>query len=134
MNKELDNEKEISQKFKESKIEGKQSSLYETIFKKDKEIDNLKSELSRYPFELKEGEKLMSVIVTTPEEDIIYSIICKNTDKFSKIENIFIEKFIEYSETEYYFTHKNKNKIRRIASLQENNICDNDIIILNVIE
>ena len=57
-----------------------------------------------------------------------------NWKRSSKKIKVFIEKFIEYSETEYYFTHKNKNKIRRIASLQENNICDNEIIILNVIE
>ena len=133
--KELEKEKKISQKFKDNlKIDTKQSSIYETIFKKDKEIENLKLKLSRYPFELEEGEKLMSVIITSKEEDIVYSVICKNTDKFSKIENIFLEKYIEYSEIEYYFTHKNENKIKRPNSLQENRICDNDIITLNVIE
>ena len=76
----------------------------------------------------------MSVIFTSKDENILYSVICKNTDKFSKIENIFIEKFLEYSENNYYFTHKNKNKIKRVTSLQENKICDNDIITLNIIE
>ena len=112
----------------------KKSTIYETILKKDKEIENLKLKLSRFPFELNEGEKLMSVIFSSKEEDILYSIICKNTDKFSKIENIFLEKNIEYADIDYYFSHKNNNKIKRMKSLEENKIYNNDIITLNVDE
>ena len=133
--KELENEKKINKKYEDiSKIDVKKSTIYETILKKDKEIENLKIKLARFPFELNEGEKLMSVIVSSKEDDILYSIICKNTDKFSKIENIFLEKNIEYSENEYYFSHKNNNKIKRMKSLEENKIYDNDIITLNIVE
>ena len=76
----------------------------------------------------------MSVLFTSKDESILYSVIFKNTDKSSKIENIFIEKFIEYSEKEYYFTHRYKNKIKRVKCLEENKIYDNDIITLNIIE
>ena len=93
--KELENQKKINKKYEDiSKIDVKKSTIYETILKKDKEIENLKLKLARFPFELNEGEKLMSVIFSSKEEDILYSIICKNTDKFSKIENIFLEKIL----------------------------------------
>ena len=133
--KELENQKKINKKYEDiSKIDVKKSTIYETILKKDKEIENLKLKLSRFPFELNEGEKLMSVIFSSKEEDILYSIICKNTDKFSKIENIFLEKNIEYADIDYYFSHKNNNKIKRMKSLEENKIYNNDIITFNVDE
>ena len=75
----------------------------------------------------------MSELFTSKDENIKYSVICKNTDKFSKIENIFIEKFIEYSKKEYYFTHRYKNKIKRVKCLEENKIYDNDIITFNIL-
>ncbi len=116
-----------------SKINEMSLSLYETILKKDKEIENLKLKLSRYPFPLEEGEKLISIIFFSVDQKITYSIICKNTDKFNKIESKLYEKFNEYSETENYFIH-NGNKIKRFKSLEENKIKDNDIITLNIIE
>ena len=49
----------------------------ETLIEKDKEIKELKLKLSRYPFELLEDEKLMSIILTSADEKINYSMICK---------------------------------------------------------
>ena len=100
---------------------------------KDNEIKELKLKLSRYPFELKEGEKLMTVIITSNDQSIHNSIICKNTDKFNKVENRLYELFPEYSETENYFV-VNGNKINKYKTLDDNKINDNDIIVLNVLE
>ena len=75
----------------------------------------------------------MSIIFFSVDQKITYSILCKNTDKFNKIESKLYEKFKEYSETENYFLH-NGNRIKRFKTLDENKIKDNDIITLNIIE
>ena len=63
--------KKITQIFKDiPNMDTKQLPIYETIFKKDKEIENLK--LSLFTFELEEGEKLMSAIFISTKKDIIY--------------------------------------------------------------
>ena len=68
-----------------SNLEKEKLSL-ESLIKKDKEIEELKIKLSRFPFELNEREKLMSVIFQSTDQNIHLSVICKNTDKFNKIE------------------------------------------------
>ena len=52
--------------------------LLEELRLKEKEIKNLKELNDRYPFKLLEGEKLMSVIFTSFNQEIHYPIICKN--------------------------------------------------------
>ena len=104
--------------------------LLEAIYKKDKEIEELKLKISRFPFELNEGEKLISVIFTTIDETIYHSIICKNTDKFSKVEDKFYEYFHEYSKSQNIF-RVNGMEVNKYKSLGENKIVNSDIIILN---
>ena len=109
-------------------------SLYQTILEKDKEIKELRIKLSRFPFELKEGEKLMTVNFISADQKVQhYSLICKNTDTFNVLEKKLYEDYKEFYETENYFTF-NGNKIHKLKSLDENNIRNNDIIMLNVIE
>jgi len=109
-------------------------SLMKTILEKDKELNELKQKLSRYPFELKDGEKLMTVNIISNDQKVQnYSIICKNTDTFNIIEKKLYEDFKEFYETENYFTFNGK-KIHKLKSLDENNINNNDVIILNVID
>ena len=50
-----------------------------------------------------------------------YSLICKNTDIFIRIEEQLYEDFPEYKERETYFMNKG-NKIKRFKNLNENNI------------
>ena len=104
------------------------------MFKKNKEIEELKRILSRFPFVLNEGEKLMSVIFQSTDFKMHISVICKNTDKFSKIESQIYEKkeFEEYSELNTVFTVKGK-KVNKYRTFDENKIFDNDIIVLNVL-
>ena len=108
--------------------------LYKIIVEKDKEIKELKLKLSRYPMELKDGEKLMTVNFTSVDSKIHnYSIICKNTEIFNNIEKKLYEDYNEYYDTENYFTVNGK-KIHKYKNLEENNIHNNDAIILNIID
>ena len=67
----------------------------ENFFEKEKEVKDLKIKLARYPFNLDEGEQLISIMFKTYEEDIQYSIVCKNTDSLSKIELEFYKDYPE---------------------------------------
>ena len=100
--------------------------LYEEIRIKDKII-------SSFPVKLSEGEKLLSVIFVSVDQKIHYSTICKNTDKFSKIENLLYDAYPEYIETENNF-FVNGNKVNKYKSLENNKIKNNDIIMLKKIE
>ena len=62
-----------------------------------------------------------------------YSIICKNTDIFNKLENKLYEDYKEFDETEIYFT-VNGNKINKNKSLDFNKIKNNDTIIINILD
>ena len=100
--------------------------LYEEIRIKDKII-------SSFPVKLSEGEKLLSVIFVSVDQKIHYSTICKNTDKFSKIENLLYDAYPEYIETENNF-FVNGNKVNKYKSLENNKIKNSDIIMLKKIE
>lgn len=96
-------------------------------------IEELKQKLGRYPCGLAEGESLISVIFTSSDQKIHQSIICKNTEKFSRLEETLYEKFPEYSDTSNFFYVKDKT-VSRFKSLKENNINDSEIILLKKIE
>ena len=104
--------------------------LMEEIQKKNNELEELKTKL---PFNLNKDEKLMTVIFISDAQDIHYSLICKNTDKFNVIENRLYEAFPQYLESENYFIANGK-KINKSKSLEENNIKFSDVIILNKYE
>ena len=93
------------------------------------EIDKLKEKLSRYPFELSKGEKLISIIFTSSDENMHYSIICKNTQKFVELEKKLYKDYPEYSESNNYFMIDG-NKVNKDKSLDENKIRNSDIIVL----
>ena len=105
--------------------------LFRAFLDKDKEINLLKMKLSNFPLELKEGEKLISIIITNQEENILYSIICKDTNNFKDIEYKIHDKYPEFSELNIYFTLNGK-RININKSLKENKIKDNSIIVLNI--
>ena len=105
----------------------------ELIIQLYKKIDELKDKLSRYPFELSNGEKLISVIFTSSDQKIHTSIICKNTEKFIKLEEKLFNDYPEYSEFDVYFM-VNGSRISKYKTLDENKIKNNDIIILTINE
>lgn len=97
------------------------------IKKKDEEIEELRTKT--FPYNLKPGEKLISVTFILEKNKIYCSIICKNNDIFANVENLFYEVHQEYRKEENNYYCNNK-KINRFLSLEENNIGDHDIIYL----
>ena len=114
---------ELNEKLKNIKINNdKFNELLEEIRIKDKIISN-------YPIKLLDGEKLISAIFVSSDKNIHYSIICKNTDKFSKIENMLYDAYPELIESENNFLINGK-LINKYKSLDFNNIKNNDIIMV----
>ena len=97
----------------------------------NKKIDELKEKLSRYPFELSKGEKLISVIFTSFDNKILHSIICKNTEKFIQLEKELYNYYPEYSKSDNYFL-VNGNRVDKFKTLDENKIKNSDNIILSI--
>ena len=110
-----------------------EENLTEIIKKNNIEINELKAKLSRYPFELLDGEKMISIIFNSGKQDINYSIICKNTDLFVNIELKLYQEYPQYSEVENFFT-TNGERINKYKSLEVNKIKNNSIILLESIE
>ena len=107
--------------------------LIQKLLEKDNEIKELKLKLSKFPFELNEGEELMCINFNSDDQKIKnYSIICKNSDIFNLIENKIYKDFPEFYNSENYFT-VNGMKIHKNKTLKENKISNNDVIILNVL-
>ena len=123
--------KELNLKNKELYL--KIDKLEKILNENKKEIEELKEKLSRYPFELLPGEKMICIFFISTSHDIQYSVICKNTDIFVNLELKLYREYPKYSENENYFT-VNGNKINKYKSLEENKIKDNDIILLNQVE
>ena len=140
LRKELDNEikkynnlkKQIEEEKALRMTYGKETkeSFIETIIEKDKKIRELELKISRFPFILEEGEVLMSIIFISSDQNLHYSVICKNTDEFYKIESQIYKKYPEYTENENFFILNGK-KINRYKTLEQNGVKNNDIIILN---
>jgi len=112
----------IKEKLNKMKLESKQQ-----ISKKEKIIKEYELKISKFPFEYSPGEKIMSIIFISSDENIIFSLICKNTDIFKFIENKFYEKYSEYKGLDNIFI-SNGRKINRNKSLDGNKIKNNDII------
>jgi hypothetical protein len=123
----IKNDGNINENYNKDKI----IELFEEIRLKDKEIRALQEQKSRFPFELLEGEKIMSIIINSEDENIQYSIICKSKDIFNKIEEIFYEQYAEYRDTrEANLFTLNGKAINKYKSLEENKIENHSIIIL----
>ena len=106
----------------------------------DKKIINYKLQAYRniisdirlnIPSLAKPNEKLMSIVFNSFDENIHYSVICKNTDQFLKIESLLYEKYPQYKYlNKDYFV--NGVKINITKNLKDNNIKDSDIITLEI--
>ena len=109
------------------KLNKKISESREQIRKKEKIIKEYELKISQFPFEFSPGEKIISIIFISSDENIISSFICKNTDSFKVLENKFYEKYSEYKDLDNIFISNGRN-INRNKSLDENKIKNNDII------
>ena len=122
--------KKISPKIK---LDSDNNEILLSLIKRDKEIEELKLKLSRFPFVLEEGENLLSIILKSKDNTFNTSIICKNTDKFYKIEELLCEKYSKFNDTEIEF-YVNGNKIKKNKNLTQNKIKNGDIILFDVLE
>ena len=121
----IENEKLIN-KIKFFENNSNNYSLSDRILELDKELNKFKS------YCLSPGQKLISIkFISTDQMINNYTIIAKNDDKFSKIEDILYEQYPNYKESDNYFILKG-NKIKRNKTLEDNNINDNDIIMLSI--
>ena len=94
---------------------------------KEKLIKEYELKISQFPFEFSPGEKIMSIIFMSFDQNIISSLICKNTDAFEFVENKLYEKYSQYKGLDNIFI-LNGRKINKNKSLDENKIKNNDII------
>ena len=78
---------------------------------------------------LPNGEKLLSIKIISIDQKIKLPIIIKNTEYFSKIEQILYQKYPNYTETENFFL-VNGTRINRFLTLEQNKINNNDILTL----
>jgi len=80
-----------------------------------------------------EDENIISIIFGTTDQKLHYSVPCRKTDSFSKIEKKLYNEYPEYKERNKYFL-VNGNKIEVNKTLEENKIKNSDVIFLNFIE
>jgi hypothetical protein len=105
------------------------ASLNKRLFELENELNLFKSYYCFSP-----GEKLISFKFVSVDQNIKnFKLIVKNTDKFSKLEDILYEKYPNYKDGDNYFIF-NGNKVKRNRTLEENNIKNNDILTLSEID
>ena len=107
--------------------------LYKKIEGLNEKIDDLNAKLKRYPFILEEGEKIMSIIFTSVDQNLNYSMICKNTDTISQLELKLYQEYSKLDRAQYYFIC-NGNVLNKYKKLEKLKIKNGDIIVLNVDE
>ena len=121
------------------KIQGVQNNtdeivrLYKKIEGLNEKIDDLNAKLKRYPFILEEGEKIMSIIFTSVDQNLNYSMICKNTDTINQLELKLYQEYSKLDRAHYYFIC-NGNVLNKFEKLEKLKIKNGDIIVLNVDE
>ena len=100
--------------------------MYEKLEIKEKEIKELKNKLY---YNSNDFSNLMTVIFYSTDHKIHYSLICKKTDKFNKLENELFETFPECQDSEDFFM-VNGQKVNRYKTLEENKIKNSQVITL----
>ena len=122
----------------ENKIQLLENELKDKINKIENHIIGLNDNKSNNQMNItskKPGEKIMSAnFVSIGFHDIFnYSLVCKNTDLFIKLEEILNNDFPKLKDKTTYFS-VNCRKIQRFKTLDENKIINNDIINIFVID
>ena len=84
-------------------------SLIKMIKDKEDIINDLNEKLKRFPFILEKNEKLISIIFSSMNQKINYSIVCKNTDNIHKLEEILYKEYPDFFERPNYFYYAKEN-------------------------
>ena len=93
------------------------------------EIDNLNKKLKQYSINLEQNEKLISLIFQTLDQKMLYSMICKNTDTISNLEEQLYEVFPAFAKSENIFLCKG-TVIDKHKTFESYKIKNGDILIL----
>ena len=98
-------------------------------------INNHMDNLNDLSAPIVSGEKIMEIIFNSQNFQGIcnWSLPCKNTNLFIRLEEILNNKFPELKKHETYFM-VNTTRIKRFQTLEENNIKDNDKINIFLID
>ena len=123
------NEKNEDIKEKNEDINEINEDINEKINNLNKENKDLKEKLKRYPFILEKDEQLMSIIISSRDEKIFYSLPCRSYNTINDIEKELYKAFPEYSKTKNIFLHNGK-VINKFETFQKNHIKNGDILIL----
>jgi len=118
---------ELIKKINDIKNISQNNKIFELIEKKEEMENEIKKLKELFPFEYRLGEKIYTVTFISSNENIHFSMICKNTDKFYRLEDAFYEKFPEYKKYNNLFLFQGKI-IDKFNNLESNKINDNDII------
>jgi len=116
----------LNKKIKEFEIISNDKTKTNNITELENEI-----KLFRTYYNFSPNEKLISIKFISIYQDIDFTIITKNSDKFSKIENLLYDKYPKYKDFENYFL-VNGNKINRNRTFEENKIRNNDVLTLGI--
>ena len=98
-----------------------------------KKIDSLNEKLKRYPTILEQNEKLISIIFSSADQTMHYSMICKNTDTISDLEKQLYKEFPSFAKSKNFFLCKG-TVIDKHKTLESYKIKNGDILILNKID
>ena len=116
------------------KNEEKIKILENEIFKKNLEIQNYQSNLNNNKNEylitsIKPGEKIFTInFVSMGNQDIgHYSLACKNTDIFVRLEEKLYNDFPQFKDFETFFEVRGR-RIKRFKSMDDNHIRNNDVL------
>ena len=126
----------LKNKMKSPSTQNNQDEIVRLLKKNEvlnEKIDELNEKLKRYPFNLEEGEKIMSIIFTSVDQKLNYSMICKNTDTINKLEEKLYEEYPKLEGANYYFIC-NGTVLKKFEKLEKLKIKSGDIIVLNVDE
>ena len=104
--------------------------LIKLINEKENIIKELKEKIQRYPFVLERNEKIMSIIFSSVNQKVNYSLVCKNTDTINKLEAKLYEEYPNLSERENYFLCKGR-LLNKFQSFEQNHIKNGETILLN---
>ena len=116
--------------FSNNQYNNSMDSVFKLIKAKEDLINDLNEKLNRFPFILEKNEKLMSVIFSSVNQKVNYSIVCKNTDTIHNLEVQLYKEYPNLYESENYFLCKGQI-INKFKTFEENKIKNGDIILLN---
>ena len=93
-------------------------------------IEELTEKINRYPFILEKNEKMLSIVFISISEKVNCSMICKNTDSISKLEEELYKEYPNLAESDNYFLCKG-TIINKFKKFEELNIKNGDTILIN---